>query len=135
LASAAVETHSTQPKTGEKSGKSTTRPPPQQTKGPAKSSKILSPKRHRPTSDAKPQVFIILYQEVKGISLKKKVNFKRRMCSDEDHIPPNLKGQNIIEIVEADYLGNVTKEEFISDARLECQFCSRLFEPSSFPKH
>lgn len=55
---------------------------------------------------------------MKGISLKHKVNFKRKIGGDQ--VPKELVGHPVIEMVETDKAGKVLVATYILDGRLEC---------------
>jgi len=69
---------------------------------------------------------------MKGINLRRKVNFIRKICKDE--AMGELHGQPIVTIIE-DNGEEDAEPQVVADDRLQCQFCNRFFDPESHPKH
>ena len=73
----------------------------------------------------------IYYQPMKGINLRKKVNFARKIYQDAGE----LHGEPIITIVENLGEDENSEPQVVLDARLQCQYCNRFFNPESHAKH
>lgn len=82
-------------------------------------------------------MFKSYYKERKGISLKQRVNFKQRLGSDTDvGLPKEMLGMPVLIIYEDDPEGRPEPTmTYAFDNRLTCQFCKRIFNLESFPKH
>lgn len=77
--------------------------------------------------------YTVYYQPMKGINLRKKVNFTRKICQNEGM--GALHGEPIITIIEHLDEDEDREPEIALDARLQCQYCNRFFNPESHAKH
>ena len=71
---------------------------------------------------------------MKGINLKKKVNFQRKFGKEGEFAGQPITIIREITGAKPDPSGEI-EETTVVDSRLPCQYCNRLFEPDSLVKH